>query len=99
MRNPSTFRFPVIFKKFILTPFSIMPSITESFLKSLQFPIKFIILLATNSDVVPLLLTEFCFYEICCFFVLSISSLRQCSSDMTARFLKYWLQIFVAWIV
>ena len=46
----------------ILSPFSTIPSIMESFVMSFQSSIKFLMLPATNSDVLLLLLTDFSFW-------------------------------------
>ena len=94
-----TFRFSGIPKKPILNPFSTISSIIESFVMSFQFSLKFLMLPATNSDVLPLLLSESSFWEVYCSTFLSISSLKQSPSGKNANFLEYWLQMLMAWIV
>ena len=72
-----TFGFPRKFNKSILSSFSTTSSIKQSLVMTFQFSIKFLMLLATNSDLLLLLLNEFSFCEIYCSALLSISSLEQ----------------------
>ena len=88
-----TFGFPRKFNKSILSSFSTTSSIKQSLVKTFQFSLMFLMLLATNSDLLLLLLNEFSFCEIYCSALLSISSLEQSPSVKTTYFLKYWLQM------